>query len=85
MKLYRVDFHDAAKGLTHTWHSNRAKAQVTLLQLQLQREARSRGVACLGTEAVEAVTFPETRNGVLMWLNDHVGQPRAGRAASEMV
>ena len=51
MKLYRVDFHDAAKGLTHTWHSNRAKAQVTLLQLQ--REARSRGVACLGTEAVE--------------------------------
>ena len=80
MKLYRVDFHDAAKGLTHTWYSNRAKAEVNLLQLQ--REARSRGVACLGTEAV---TFPETRNGVLMWLNDHVDQPRGGHAASGII
>ena len=83
MKLYRVDFHDAAKGLTHTWYSNRAKAEVNLLQLQ--REARSRGVACLGTEAVEAVTFPETRNGVLMWLNDHGNQPLGDRAASGII
>lgn len=70
MKLFRVDFQDETEGLTHTWVVGRARAELTLLHLQ--RDARARGVAARGPERIEAVILPATRDGMVMWLNDHL-------------
>ena len=69
MKLYQTVFHDRDEGCCYSWHTSHGAAHRELRRLQ--RERNNGGGVPLGPELVQEVILPDTRRGLVAWLNQY--------------
>lgn len=73
MRIYRLDYQDAAMGNCQSWHGSKRDAKREARKIWEENYSDEERRHSFSQPSVVPVDFPTTKTALLNWLNVHFG------------